>query len=206
MAPIIVSEHDPSWSLHFERIASHLQTYLATARVSYISIEHIGSTSIPNLAAKPNIDITIIVKDATTAEKARDALIWEPEPEEYYKCIGNGGIMGRISMKFQDYIQVPYRSVYIISEENADGMLGLRGYRDLKQVLTEGTPESEELVQEYGDVKWAMVQEGIEDGVEYGRRKNEIIRKILKRAGWTDEELEKKEALDVREVWDTWEL
>ena len=187
-------------------MASQLGTYLATASVPYTKIEHVGSTSIPNLAAKPNIDIVILVKGGATAARARDALIWEPSPAEYYKCIGNGGIRGRISMKHSDWQQLPQRSVYIISETDEEGMLGLRGYRDLKRILCANTQEAESLRKEYEDVKWEMVQEGIEDGIEYGRRKNAIIGKILKRAGWTDEEVQKKEALDVRDIQDDWEL
>ena len=187
-------------------MASQLRSYLTAASVPFTTIEHVGSTSIPDLAAKPNIDIVILVKDAATGEQARDALIWQPSPTEYYKSIGNGGIKGRISMKFHDWARTPARSVYIISEEDEDGMLGLRGYRDLKKVLTTETQEAEDLRREYENVKWGMVQEGIEDGIEYGRRKNGAIKKILKKAGWSDEDVPKKEALDVREPWDDWEL
>ena len=207
MAPIIVTEPDHFWPGHFQYIASQLQTYLAAASVPFITIEHVGSTSIPNLAAKPNIDIVVLVKDAATADRARDALIWQPPPEEYYICIGNGGIRGRISMKFQHgWEQTPQRSVYIISEMDEEGMLGLKGYRDLKKILCADTREAEALRREYEGVKWELVQEGIEDGIEYGRRKNAIIGKILKRAGWTAEEVQRKEALDVREIQDEWEL
>ncbi len=206
MAPIIVTHADPSRPAHFQRMASQLQSYLAAASIPYISIEHVGSTSVPKLAAKPNIDIVILVADAITADQARIALTWQPPPTEYYKCVGNGGIRGRISMKFQDRLHMPERSVYIICEKDEEGMLGLRGYRDLKKILCADTQEAEDLRREYEYVKWEMVQEGIENGIEYGRRKNSIIGKILKRAGWTDEEVQKKEALDAREIQEDWEL
>ena len=206
MAPILVTAYDPTWPVEFEHISLQIKTYLVAAAVPYITIEHVGSTSVPHLPAKPNIDLVILVKTGEWAEKARDALIWEPTPDEYYKCIGNGGIKGRFSMKHQDWERMPQRSVYIISEEDEDGMLGLRGYRSLREVLTSGTRNGEALKKEYGNVKLGLVREGIEDGVEYGRRKNEVIRKILRHAGWTDEEVGKKEALDVREIWPKFEL
>jgi GrpB-like predicted nucleotidyltransferase (UPF0157 family) len=201
MAPIVVSEYDPDWPRHFERISKQLHEYLSITNVPYITIEHIGSTAIPNLAAKPNIDIIILVRDTETAEKAQDALTWTPPAHEYYKSIGNGGIKGRISMKFQDRDPIPDRSVYIIAEDNEDGMLGLRGYRDLRQVLSGGTKKGEELKKEYATVKWEIVAKRVNNIVDYGRMKNKVVRKILKEAGWTDEDISKKENLDVRNKW-----
>jgi GrpB-like predicted nucleotidyltransferase (UPF0157 family) len=202
MAPIVVSEYDPTWPLHFKRISLQIQGYLSTANVPYITIEHIGSTAIPNIAAKPNIDIIILVEDAATAEKAREALTWTPPASEHYKSIGNGGIKGRISMKFQDRKLVPDRSVYIIAEDDEDGMIGLKGYRDLKKILSGGTVRRKELKEEYEDVKWEIVAQGIDDIVDYGRKKNVVVRKILKEVGWTDEEIKRKEDLDVRKKWE----
>ncbi|RYJ14256.1 GrpB family protein [Halogeometricum borinquense] len=58
--PITIAEYNPEWPDIFERerqrLASVLDEY--TAR-----IEHIGSTSVPGLAAKPIIDITAVVTD-----------------------------------------------------------------------------------------------------------------------------------------------
>lgn len=196
--PIIqVLPYDPSWPSHFAHISSQLSHYLDTASVPYTTIEHVGSTSIQGLAAKPNIDIIILVRDQSTAEKAREALIWQPSPTEYHKCIGDGGIRGRLSMKYQDWEAMPQRSVYIIAEDDEEGILSVRGYRDLRECLTK--QENADLRKEYEECKLSMVAERIEDGVEYGQRKNRVIRKILKRAGWTDEEVDRKEGLDTRE-------
>ncbi|RMD45080.1 hypothetical protein DV735_g154, partial [Chaetothyriales sp. CBS 134920] len=177
-------------------MASQLSSYLTSAGVPFITIEHIGSTSIPKLSAKPNIDIVILVRDHATALLARDALIWQPEPTEYYKCIGDGGIRGRISMKHQDWTAIPQRSVYIISEDNEDGLLSLRGYRDMRECLTR--EENADLRRQYDRIKWQMVEDGVSDGVEYGQQKNGVVRKILMRMGWMHEDVNRKEALDVR--------
>ncbi|RMZ91905.1 hypothetical protein DV736_g871, partial [Chaetothyriales sp. CBS 134916] len=177
-------------------MASQLSTYLALAGVPFITIEHIGSTSIPQLSAKPNIDIVILVRDHATALLACDALIWQPGPTEYYKCIGDGGIRGRISMKHQDWSAMLQRSVYIISEDNEEGMLSLRGYRDMRECLKR--EENADLRRQYDRIKWEMVEEGVSDGVEYGQQKNSVVRKVLIRMGWTHEDVNRKEALDVR--------
>ena len=67
LEPIEVLPYDHSWPDHFNRIATQLHSYLTIASVPYTVIEHIGSTSIPDLASKPNIDILIVVPTAVAA-------------------------------------------------------------------------------------------------------------------------------------------
>jgi GrpB-like predicted nucleotidyltransferase (UPF0157 family) len=200
--PIEIQPPSPAWPAYYALISHQLSTYLLSASVPYTSITHIGSTSIPHLAAKPNIDIAILVPSLPAAIAAREALIWEPsDPKEHYRWIGDGGIRGRWSMKLVDWRRMPRRSVYIIREDDGEGMLGLRGYLDLKRVLK----EDEGLREEYEAVKWAQVAMGQRDGVAYGRAKNGVVAKVLRRVGWTEEEIRAKEALDVREEGVDWD-
>ena len=53
--PIVVVDHDPAWPERFEIERSRIASALPDARV-----EHVGSTSVPGLAAKPVIDIVVI--------------------------------------------------------------------------------------------------------------------------------------------------
>ena len=194
MTPIQICNPDPSWPAYFALFSRQLATYLNRASVTYISINHIGSTSVPHLAAKNTIDIVVLVADSTTAIQAREALIWEPDGPEYYRCIGDGGILGRLSMKFADWQRQPQRSVYIIAEDDENGMRGWRGYQDLRRVLK----ADEALRKEYEEVKWASIEAGIDTTVVYGRSKNAVVAKILRKAGWPDEEIAQKEGMDVR--------
>jgi GrpB-like predicted nucleotidyltransferase (UPF0157 family) len=60
-APIALVEYDPSWPRLFAREAERIRVVLGdTARC----IEHVGSTSVPGLAAKPIIDILLIVANS----------------------------------------------------------------------------------------------------------------------------------------------
>ena len=52
---LIVVPYDPEWPQRFEHIRAVLDTALAGVEV--LSIEHVGSTSVPGLAAKPMLDI-----------------------------------------------------------------------------------------------------------------------------------------------------
>ncbi|KAJ9501861.1 hypothetical protein H2202_002823 [Exophiala xenobiotica] len=195
MAAITVVEYDPSWPEKFQEISQKLEHYLSSCGVKYLSIEHIGSTAIPGLAAKPNIDIIIEVPDAENVAKAKETLIHEPRPEEHYKCWGDGGIKGRISMKLHDRSMLPDQSVYIINQKDPDGRLLMRGHRALRDTLK--MPQHESLKAAYGQLKIELATTSI-DGVDYGQRKNPLIRKILRTAGWTDQDIDKKEALDYR--------
>jgi tRNA threonylcarbamoyladenosine biosynthesis protein TsaE len=51
-----LAEHDPAWSERFEAEAEGLGRALGSVAVQ---IEHVGSTSIPGIAAKPTIDIAV---------------------------------------------------------------------------------------------------------------------------------------------------
>lgn len=59
--PITIADYDPRWPTLFDREADRIRTALGE-RV--IALEHVGSTSVPGLPAKPVIDIDLIVADS----------------------------------------------------------------------------------------------------------------------------------------------
>ena len=61
---ITVVEYDPSWPERFEALRAEYAAAMAAARVPVKAIEHVGSTSVPGLAAKPVIDCDIVVGEA----------------------------------------------------------------------------------------------------------------------------------------------
>ena len=60
-APVLVVPYDPAWPADFERIRAMLRTGLGDRA---LRILHVGSTSVPGLAAKPVIDVDLIVTDS----------------------------------------------------------------------------------------------------------------------------------------------
>ena len=65
MAPpgqITLAEYDPAWPTLYEREAGRIRAALGE-RVAVL--EHVGSTSVPGLAAKPLIDILLVVPDSS---------------------------------------------------------------------------------------------------------------------------------------------
>ena len=62
---IVVTDYDPAWQARFRREQARIRAALGEAA---LSIEHIGSTSVPGLAAKPIVDVLLVVEDS--AEEA----------------------------------------------------------------------------------------------------------------------------------------
>jgi GrpB-like predicted nucleotidyltransferase (UPF0157 family) len=59
---IIVADYDPEWPRWFEHAAREIRDALGDRA---LSLDHVGSTSVPGLAAKPLIDINLVVADTT---------------------------------------------------------------------------------------------------------------------------------------------
>ena len=70
--PIRMFPYDPDWASRFERervrLTPILQPYLVQP------LEHIGSTSVPGLAAKPIIDMLAVVDDMSPVTSEEDSL------------------------------------------------------------------------------------------------------------------------------------
>jgi len=58
---VLLVDYDPRWVDLFDREAARIRTALADRA---LRVEHVGSTSVPGLAAKPVIDMLLIVKDS----------------------------------------------------------------------------------------------------------------------------------------------
>jgi len=61
VGPIHIVEYDPEWPRLFEREAKRIR---ATLGDQVLLLEHIGSTSVPGLAAKPRIDLLLVVANS----------------------------------------------------------------------------------------------------------------------------------------------
>ncbi len=59
--PITIADYDPEWPIKFETHRGIIAGALGDAAQQ---IEHVGSTSVPGLAAKPIVDILVAVKDS----------------------------------------------------------------------------------------------------------------------------------------------
>jgi GrpB-like predicted nucleotidyltransferase (UPF0157 family)/uncharacterized protein YhfF len=60
--PVRLAEYDEEWPGAFEREAARIRRALGE---SALQVEHVGSTSVPSLAAKPIVDILLVVADSS---------------------------------------------------------------------------------------------------------------------------------------------
>jgi GrpB-like predicted nucleotidyltransferase (UPF0157 family) len=59
--PVTLVESNPEWPALFDREAARIRQALGNRA---LLVEHVGSTSVPGLAAKPIIDIAVVVPDS----------------------------------------------------------------------------------------------------------------------------------------------
>jgi len=168
---LIVVPYDPQWPAIFDGIRAHLQQLLAHVDVS--SIEHVGSTSVPGLAAKPIIDIDIVVERAQVdaASRALEAAGYTP--------LGEMGIVDRWA--FRPPEGAPRQNTYVTVE----GCLCVRDHRALRDTLCADPG----LRDEYSAVKLALADR-TDDIDVYVDGKTDMILKVLRLAGIAQDELD----------------
>ena len=172
--PIVVVDYDPQWPVAFATIRATLETVLT--EVPVIGIEHVGSTSVPGLAAKPTIDIDVIV-DRLHVGDAIAAL-----ESVGYRSLGEMGVPDRHAFK------PPPDSIRQNTYVTVVGCLSLRNHLGLRDVLRNDPG----LRDEYSSVKRRLAA-ATDDIDVYVDGKSDVVRRILGRAGLDVAELDEIE-------------
>lgn len=167
---IDVVSHDEAWAHRFEQVAATLRAALADLPAR---VEHVGSTAVPGLAAKPILDIDVIVEADHVAAALR-AL-----EEAGYQHRGDLGVAGREAFFAPD--ADPRRHVYLCTA----GTLNVRNHLAVRDVLRQRS----DLRDEYAAVKQQLADHPDMDIVTYTARKSEVLQKVLAESDLTPEEL-----------------
>jgi GrpB-like predicted nucleotidyltransferase (UPF0157 family) len=69
-----LSEYDPGWKIKFQKIKAGLERFLPE---EILKIEHVGSTSIPNMKSKPVIDVLAIIEKKNQFETIKNTMLKE---------------------------------------------------------------------------------------------------------------------------------
>ena len=85
---IVIADYDPAWPERFRREEAKIRTVLGEEA---LAVEHIGSTSVPGLAAKPIVDILLVVENSAAEASYLPALeqagyvlrVREPDSDEH---------------------------------------------------------------------------------------------------------------------------
>lgn len=167
---IIVQEYAPSWKFHF----NSLSNIIRDATWSDIKIEHVGSTSVSDLAAKPVIDIDIIVSRHEVA--AVIGLL----AKIGYEHRGNLGIEDREAFFNPKHIDIDHH-LYVCVEDS----IAVRNHLALRNYLRTH-PESAE---RYGNLKMQLAREFPDDMDSYVSGKTSFITELLSQCGMNAAEL-----------------
>lgn len=174
---IEVAEYDPEWAERFGRLRDEYAAAMAVAGVPVLAIEHVGSTSVPGLAAKPIIDVDIVVAehDVEAAARVLTGLGFTP--------LGDLGVPLRWAFKPPE--RLGRTNTYLVVE----GALSLRNHLAVRDTLRADAG----LRDEYANVKRRL---GATSGTgdEYTAGKNAIVLRILAAAGLAEEDRSEIEA------------
>lgn len=160
---VVVVDSDPTWPERYETERARLVAALGPV---VRRIEHIGSTAVPGLAAKPIIDILVEVDD--------------PDAEDGYRAILEAaGYQLRVREPRHRMFRTPARDVHVHlwptdSQESAD-YLGLRNW-----LRTHANDRAR-----YEQAKRALSGQAWRDMNYYAEAKGPVIAEIRRRAGST---------------------
>ena len=164
---VVVLPYDAGWARDFERIAGELRPALGDLA---LAIEHVGSTSVPGLSAKPIIDIDVVIEDASRLEAAIAALA-----AVGYRHEGDLGIPGREAFGYEGKEHLRKHHLYVCPRDSAE----LRRHLAFRDYLR-AHPEAAD---EYGRVKAAGAALCPEDIDGYIAHKAPFIEDIYRKLG-----------------------
>lgn len=160
---IQIEEHNPEWFKQYECEKNQLCETLGEL---VLGIEHIGSTSIPDIWAKPIVDILIGVKSLPIEKFQINKVI-----ELGYEYLGEAGVSGRLYFR-KRFPQKYNIHITQIGSEIWNNNIILRNY----------LLNNKEAAKKYSDLKQAIISEGISTLLEYSIRKDNFIRELLEAA------------------------
>ena len=167
---IVVVPYDPEWPARFAAIRARIEPALGD---SAIAIEHVGSTSVPGLAAKPVIDIDVVVASLRDVPVAIERLATVG-----YRHRGDLTVTGREAF-WSPEGSVPHH-LYVCPS----GVLPLRNHLALRHHLR----THPEAVAAYGELKLRLAAE-LDDVDAYIEAKTPLILGFLAAEGLSEDEL-----------------
>jgi len=170
MSEILVVDYDPSWPIVFAALSEAIWPVVDDIA---ISIEHVGGTSVPGLAAKPVIDIDVVVRASeATRGIARLASLG-------YLHVGDRGIPQREA--FESPASSAPHHLYLCPE----GSPALANHLAIRNYLR--THPGAALA--YGDLKKRLARAHQDDREAYTEAKTGFLAAVLRDVGFEDEAL-----------------
>ncbi len=164
--PVIIVEYDPRWPELYEEEKS---VVMATVGGMVRSIEHIGSTSVPGLGAKPIIDIVAGVEGPSEADECvallagvgYDDVTPQPDNPDWYYCLGRR-------------LDGAYCHLHLM-RQGSRFMEGHVLFRDHLRA-------NPDVAREYQELKRVLAERHRDDRPGYGEAKTGFIESVVERA------------------------
>ena len=157
---LVLADYDERWP---ELYADHERRIRAALGASAVQVEHIGSTSVPGLAAKPIIDVLITVDDLTAEEDYLDQLL-------------DAGYLLRVREPGHRMVRTPELDAHVhileVGDRAAEDYLLLRDH-------LRTSPADRDL---YERTKRALIEQDWPDMNAYADAKTDVIAEIKARA------------------------
>ena len=157
---ITIVDYDPKWPTKFETQARIIANALGR---SALRIEHIGSTSVPDLAAKPIIDILVVVQDSA-------------DESTYLPQLESAGYVLRVrepDWNEHRMLRTPEKDVHI--HIYSIGCPEIQRNLTLRDRLRQNIDER----RRYEQVKRELAKNDWSDMDAYARAKSEVIESII---------------------------
>ena len=163
---VVVEKWNPKWKDEFERIVDSLGEDII---YNSVKIEHVGSTSVEGLSAKPIIDLDIVI------ENDKFEIIKRLLNDKGYKHEGDLGIEGREAFSYSEKEELMTHHLYVCPKDSKELFKHII-FRDFLK-------NNPALASEYSKVKEQAAVLYPDDIDKYIEFKSEIIEKIYKRCG-----------------------
>jgi GrpB-like predicted nucleotidyltransferase (UPF0157 family) len=163
---VIVLPYNEKWKEEFEKIKNELEQVIGN---DIILIEHVGSTSVEGLAAKPIIDIDIVIDFEMFGQVKNklDTIGYEHE--------GDLGITGREAFKYENKEHLMKHHLYVCDKNNEE----LKKHIVFRDWLREHSDDRDM----YSKIKVEMAKKYPNDIDSYIEGKTPCVIKIYKKCG-----------------------
>ena len=164
---VIVLPYDKAWESAFEAIKAEIQTALGDLM---LGIEHVGSTSVKGMSAKPCIDIDVVIRDYSVF----DAVVQKLDAIGYIHE-GDLGIQDREAFKYADKPHLMTHHLYVCPRDSEE----LQRHIVFRDFLR----KNPEAVKKYSRVKETAAQlfpDSIDQYIEY---KSPCIEELYRECG-----------------------
>ena len=166
-AKVVVLPYDAAWKSEFEKIKQELECALGDL---VLSIEHVGSTSVEGLSAKPCIDIDVVIRDYTVFDAVIHALA-----AIGYEHEGDLGIKDREAFKYADKPHLMRHHLYVCPQY-AEELRRHLTFRDFLKTHSDAAKR-------YGETKETAAKLFPDDIDGYIAYKSPCIEELYKQCG-----------------------